>query len=51
MQKAGPGYANPDKAVQDEVRNVAHAVVKAVAELRSGRLQASQPSLSRPRPK
>jgi hypothetical protein len=40
-----------DLAVQDEVRNVAHAVVKAVAELRSGRLQAAQPSLSRPRPK
>ena len=40
-----------DKAVQDEVRNVAHAVVKAVAELRSGRLQAAQPTLSRPRPK
>lgn len=40
-----------DKAVQDEVRNVAHAVVKAVAELRLGRLQAAQPTLSRPRPK
>ena len=40
-----------DVAVQEEVRNVAHAVVKAVAELRAGRLQASQPSLSHPRPK
>ncbi len=40
-----------DKAVQEEVRNVAHSVVKAVAELRSGRLQASQPVLRHPRPK
>ncbi len=40
-----------DVAVQEEVRNVAHSVVKAVAELRAGRLQASQPTLSRPRPK
>jgi multimeric flavodoxin WrbA len=40
-----------DTAVQEEVQNVARAVVKAVAELRAGRLQASQPVLSRPRPK
>jgi multimeric flavodoxin WrbA len=40
-----------DIAVQEEVRNVARAVVNAVAELRSGRLQASQPVLSRPRSK
>ncbi len=40
-----------DVAVQEEVRNVAHSVVKAVAELRAGRLQASQPILPRPRPK
>lgn len=40
-----------DKAVKEEVRNVARAVAKAVSELRSGRLQASQPVLSRPRPK
>ena len=40
-----------DIAVQEEVRNVAHSVVKAVAELRSGRLEASQPVLRNPRPK
>jgi hypothetical protein len=40
-----------DGAVQEETRNVARAVAKAVAELRSGRLQAVQPALSRPRPK
>lgn len=40
-----------DIAVQKEVQNVAWAVVKAVAELRSGRLQASQPMLTHPRPK
>ena len=40
-----------DIAVQKEVQNVARAVAKAVAELRSGRLLASQPVLSRPRPK
>ena len=40
-----------DTALQDEVRNVAHAVAKAVAELRAGRLQAAQPQLARPRPK
>jgi multimeric flavodoxin WrbA len=40
-----------DTAMQEESRNVARAVAKAVVELRSGRLQAVQPSLSRPRPK
>ncbi len=40
-----------DTAVQDETRNVALAVAKTVAELRSGRLQAVQPKLQRPRPK
>ena len=40
-----------DTAVQAEVRNVAHAVVKTVVELRAGRLQAVQPELMRPRPK
>ena len=40
-----------DEAVQEEARNVARAVTKAVLELRSGRLQAVQPDLSRPRQK
>ncbi len=40
-----------DLALQDEVRNVAHAVVHTVRELRAGRLQAVQPTLPRPRPK
>lgn len=40
-----------DEPVQEETRNVARAVAKAVAELRAGRLQAVQPVLSRPRPK
>lgn len=40
-----------DAAVQEETRNVARAVAKAVQELRAGRLQAVQPVLSRPRPK
>ena len=40
-----------DHAVQEEARNVARAVAHAVVELRSGRLQAVQSSLSRPRPK
>jgi multimeric flavodoxin WrbA len=40
-----------DASVQEEVRNVARAVAKAVVELRAGRLQAVQPELSRPRPK
>ena len=37
--------------VQEEARNVARAVAQAVVEVRSGRLQAVQPKLSRPRPK
>ena len=40
-----------DLPMQEEVRNVARAVVKAVSELRAGRLQAVQPNLKRPRPK
>ena len=40
-----------DQIIQEETRNVARAVAKAVVELRSGRLQAVQPKLSRPRPK
>ena len=40
-----------DIPMQQEVQNVAHAVAKAVDELRAGRLQASRPVLSRPRPK
>ncbi|MFP5408164.1 MAG: flavodoxin family protein [Gammaproteobacteria bacterium] len=40
-----------DEALQEEARNVARAVEKAVGELRAGRLQAVQPRLSRPRPK
>jgi multimeric flavodoxin WrbA len=40
-----------DAAVQDEARNVALAVSKAVVELRAGRLQAVQAKLQRPRPK
>ena len=40
-----------DEAVQEEVRNVARAVAKALVELRAGRLSALQPDLSRPRPK
>ena len=40
-----------DFPVQEEVRNVARAVAKAVQELRAGRLQAVQPSLVNPRPK
>ena len=40
-----------DAAVQEEARNVARAVAKAVVELRAGRLQAVQPKLTRPRPK
>jgi multimeric flavodoxin WrbA len=40
-----------DTCVQEETRNVARAVAKAVVELRAGRLQAVQPALSRPRPK
>ncbi|MDZ4074125.1 MAG: flavodoxin family protein [Hylemonella sp.] len=40
-----------DEAVQEEARNVARAVGKAVGDLRSGRLQAVQPGQPRPRPK
>ncbi len=40
-----------DAALMEEVGNVALAVVKAVAELRAGRLQSAQPHLSRPRTK
>ena len=40
-----------DEALQEEARNVARAVAKAVVELRSGRLQAVQPQLKRPRAK
>lgn len=40
-----------DEAMQEETRNVARAVTKAVVELRAGRLQAVQPTLSRPRAK
>ncbi len=40
-----------DVAVQEEVRNVARAVVQSVVELRAGRLQATQAKLPRPRPK
>lgn len=40
-----------DTALQEETRNVARAVAKAVVELRAGRLQAVQPILSHPRPK
>jgi hypothetical protein len=40
-----------DAMVQEEARNVARAVAKGVVELRAGRLQAVQPTLSRPRPK
>lgn len=40
-----------DLAVQEETRNVARAVRKAVVELRAGRLEAVQANLQRPRPK
>ncbi len=40
-----------DEPVQEEARNVARAVAKAVVELRSGRLQAVQPQVKRPRAK
>jgi multimeric flavodoxin WrbA len=40
-----------DESIQEESRNVARAVAKAVIELRAGRLQAVQPALARPRPK
>lgn len=40
-----------DLPMQEEARNMALAVAKAVVDLRSGKLQAVQPVLSRPRPK
>ena len=40
-----------DMAMQQESRNVATAVAKAVIELRAGRLQAVQADVKRPRPK
>jgi len=40
-----------DKPVQAEVRNVAHAVANAVAELRAGTLSQPDRGLSQPRPK
>lgn len=40
-----------DVAIQEETRNVALAVAKAVAELRAGRLQEIQAKVKRPRPK
>ncbi|CAN5809272.1 flavodoxin family protein [soil metagenome] len=40
-----------DSAIQEETRNVARAIAKAIVELRGGRLQASKAHLSRPRPK
>ena len=40
-----------DKAVQDEVRNVASAVANAVVALRAGKLSQPDKSLAKPRPK
>ncbi|MDM0026220.1 flavodoxin family protein [Variovorax saccharolyticus] len=40
-----------DKALQEEVRNVARAVADAVAQLRAGRLKVPDRALKRPRPK
>jgi multimeric flavodoxin WrbA len=40
-----------DFALQEEVRDVARSVIKAVVELRAGRLQYVQPTLQRPRAK
>ena len=40
-----------DEAVQEETRNVARAVVEAVAQLRDGRLSQPDSRLARPRPK
>jgi multimeric flavodoxin WrbA len=40
-----------DTAVQEEVRNVARAVVRAVGELRAGRLQSADASFTPPRRK
>lgn len=40
-----------DEAVQQEARNVGHAVLQAVSALRSGRLQPCRQNLRNPRPK
>jgi multimeric flavodoxin WrbA len=40
-----------DRAVQEEVRNVARAVISAVGELRAGRLSRPDARLEQPRPK
>jgi multimeric flavodoxin WrbA len=40
-----------DEAVQEEARNVARSVVRAVADLRSGRLSQPDGGLRNPRPK
>jgi hypothetical protein len=40
-----------DEAVQEEMRNVARAVIHAVAELRAGRLSQPDGGLRRPRMK
>ena len=40
-----------DVALQEEVRNVARAVVEAVGQLRAGRLSIPDRNLRRPRPK
>ena len=40
-----------DKALIEEVRNVARAVAAAVVELRAGRLSVPDAKLKRPRPK
>lgn len=40
-----------DTAVQEEVRNTARALARAVAELRAGRLKPADEGLSQPRPK
>jgi multimeric flavodoxin WrbA len=40
-----------DEAMQEEVRNVARAVMNAVTELRAGRLSDNDAGLARPRPK
>jgi multimeric flavodoxin WrbA len=40
-----------DKAVQEEVRNVARAVIEAVRQLRAGTLSVPDAGLAQPRPK
>ena len=40
-----------DEAVQQEPRNVGHAVIQAVSALRSGQLQPRRLDLRNPRPK